>query len=117
MCARTVWLLVLVDVQVDGGQCRHALGVLVEVLPGCTEENLERSIANLQAVKQRPGGLRQYIMQQQQKSLQSKVEQQDQEQDESQDKEQGLVGEDKKPASDCAAVRLILLHRLTNYHH
>eukprot|EP00981_Chlorochromonas_danica_P015165 scaffold10764_cov159-Ochromonas_danica.AAC.19 len=41
------------------GQCDYALGVLVEKLPGASEENLEKAIANLQALQQRT--LRSYL--------------------------------------------------------
>ena len=51
--------IMLTDVKVDGSLCRHALGVMVERLPGCTEENVEISIKNLEAVEKK--GLRAYL--------------------------------------------------------
>jgi len=49
----------LADVKVQGGLCRYALGVMVERLPGATEDNIETSISNLGAVDTR--GLRSYL--------------------------------------------------------
>eukprot|EP01038_Epipyxis_sp_PR26KG_P010234 gene10234-13766_t len=49
----------LTDVKIDGNLCRHALGVMVERLPGAIEENIELSIKNLENVERK--GLRQYL--------------------------------------------------------
>lgn len=51
--------IMLTDIKVDGSLCRHALGIMVERLPGCTEENVETSIKNLEAVEKK--GLRSYL--------------------------------------------------------
>ncbi|KAJ1439316.1 heat shock protein Hsp33 [Ochromonadaceae sp. CCMP2298] len=47
------------EVNVQGNLCRYSLGVMVERLPGCSDENMERSIKNLEAVSRR--GLRSYL--------------------------------------------------------
>lgn len=49
----------ITDVKVEGGLCRYALGVMVERLPGCVDENVEKSITNLEAVGKK--GLRSYL--------------------------------------------------------
>ena len=49
----------ITDVFVEGNLCRHALGVIVERLPGVSDENIERSITNLGAVERK--GLRSYL--------------------------------------------------------
>ena len=51
--------IMLTDIKVEGNLCRHALGVMVERLPGCTEENVEISIKNLEAVEKK--GLRSFL--------------------------------------------------------
>jgi molecular chaperone Hsp33 len=51
--------VIVTDIKVDGSLCRHALGVMVERLPGCTDENIEKSISNLESVERR--GLRSYL--------------------------------------------------------
>ena len=51
--------VMLTDVKVEGGLCRYALGVMVERLPGATEENIDASIANLGEVEKK--GLRTYL--------------------------------------------------------
>ena len=51
--------VLLTDVKVEGTLCRYALGVMVERLPGATEENIEASIANLGDVEKK--GLRSYL--------------------------------------------------------
>jgi molecular chaperone Hsp33 len=51
--------IMLTDIKVEGNLCRHALGIMVERLPGCTEENVEISIKNLEAVEKK--GLRSYL--------------------------------------------------------
>jgi redox-regulated HSP33 family molecular chaperone len=51
--------VILTDVKVDGNLCRYALGVMVERLPGATEENIEKSIKNLEEVEKK--GLRSYL--------------------------------------------------------
>jgi molecular chaperone Hsp33 len=43
----------LTDVSVVQGRCAHALAVLMERLPGCTDEKIESAIANLQTVQQK----------------------------------------------------------------
>lgn len=50
---------ILTDVCVEGNLCRHALAVCVERLPGCTEENVESSVSNLEKVEKK--GLRSYL--------------------------------------------------------
>ena len=50
---------ILTDVCVEGNLCRHALAVCVERLPGCTEENVESSVSNLEKVERK--GLRSYL--------------------------------------------------------
>jgi len=49
----------LTDVRVEGNLCRHALAICVERLPGCTDENIELSIRNLEKVEKK--GLRTYL--------------------------------------------------------
>lgn len=49
----------LTDVKVTGNLCRYALGIMVERLPGATEENIERSVKNLEEVEKK--GLRSYL--------------------------------------------------------
>ena len=51
--------VLLTDVKVEGNLCRYALGVMVERLPGCTDENIEISIKNLEEVEKK--GLRSYL--------------------------------------------------------
>ena len=51
--------VLLTDVRVDGNLCRSALGLMVERLPGATEENVELSIKNLEEVERR--GLYSYL--------------------------------------------------------
>lgn len=51
--------VLLADVRVDGSLCRHALGIMMERLPGATEENIEKSIRNLETVEKK--GLRAYL--------------------------------------------------------
>jgi redox-regulated HSP33 family molecular chaperone len=51
--------VLLTDVKVEGNLCRYSLGVMVERLPGCTDENIERSIKNLEEVEKK--GLRSYL--------------------------------------------------------
>lgn len=51
--------VMITDVKVEGNLCRYALGVMVERLPGCTDENLEISIKNLEEVEKK--GLRTYL--------------------------------------------------------
>jgi molecular chaperone Hsp33 len=51
--------VLLTDVRVDGNLCRSALGLMVERLPGATDENIERSIKNLEEVEKR--GLYSYL--------------------------------------------------------
>lgn len=50
---------IITDCLVEGGLCRHALGVIVERLPGVTDESIETSIDNLGAVEKK--GLRNYL--------------------------------------------------------
>lgn len=50
---------IITDVKIENGRCVHALGVMVERLPGATEENVETSIANLVAVDKKR--LRSYL--------------------------------------------------------
>ena len=50
---------IITDVFVEGNLCRHALGVIVERLPGVTDESIETSITNLGDVEQK--GLRSYL--------------------------------------------------------
>ena len=47
------------DVLVDGALCRHALAILVEQLPGASDNNIQSVLENLQAVKEH--GLRCYL--------------------------------------------------------
>lgn len=49
----------LTDIKVTGNLCRYALGVMVERLPGATDENVEKGIANLEVVEKM--GLRSYL--------------------------------------------------------
>ena len=51
--------VIITDVRVDGNLCRSALGLMVERLPGASEENVERSIKNLEEVEKR--GLYSYL--------------------------------------------------------
>jgi len=51
--------VLLTDVRIDGNLCRHALGVMLERLPGATDENIELSIRNLGEVEKL--GLRSYL--------------------------------------------------------
>eukprot|EP00607_Mallomonas_marina_P009474 CAMPEP_0182420458 /NCGR_PEP_ID=MMETSP1167-20130531/5285_1 /TAXON_ID=2988 /ORGANISM="Mallomonas Sp, Strain CCMP3275" /LENGTH=316 /DNA_ID=CAMNT_0024596441 /DNA_START=97 /DNA_END=1048 /DNA_ORIENTATION=- len=51
--------VLITDVRVDGSLCRHALGIMLERLPGATEENIEKSIQNLEEVEKK--GLRAYL--------------------------------------------------------
>lgn len=51
--------VLLTDVRVEGNLCRHALGVMLERLPGAVEENIETSIKNLEMVEKK--GLRSYL--------------------------------------------------------
>ena len=44
---------IITDVKVEGNLCRHALGVMVERLPGATDENIETSISNLENVEKK----------------------------------------------------------------
>eukprot|EP01032_Pedospumella_encystans_P024346 gene24346-27540_t len=50
---------IITDVQVEGGKVISALGLMVETLPGALPENVETSIANLEAVQKK--GLYSYI--------------------------------------------------------
>ena len=50
---------ILTDVRVDGNLCRHALGLMVERLPGVSDENIDLSIRNLEAIEKK--GLRSYL--------------------------------------------------------
>ena len=43
----------------DGSLCRHALGIMMERLPGATDESIEKSIKNLENVERK--GLRTYL--------------------------------------------------------
>jgi len=49
----------ITDINVTGNLCRHALGVMIEKLPGATDENVEKSIANLEVVEKK--GLRSFL--------------------------------------------------------
>lgn len=49
----------LTEVRVDGNLCRHALGIMVEKLPGADDDVVERSIFNLEKIQDR--GLRSYL--------------------------------------------------------
>lgn len=51
--------VLLTDVVVEGGLCRTALGLMVEALPGATDNNIEKAIANLEIIKAK--GLRSYL--------------------------------------------------------
>lgn len=51
--------VLLTDVRMDGGVCTSALGLMLERLPGATDENVERSIKNLEAVEKK--GLYSYL--------------------------------------------------------
>lgn len=51
--------VMLTDVVIDGGLCRTALGLMVEALPGATEQNIEKAVANVQKIKEE--GLRSYL--------------------------------------------------------
>eukprot|EP01036_Dinobryon_divergens_P033555 gene33555-43363_t len=51
----------ITDVRIDGNLCRHAMGLLVERLPGATEENVELSIANLAEIEKRVTWIGVYI--------------------------------------------------------
>lgn len=51
--------VLLTDVRIDGNLCRHALGIMMERLPGATDENIELSIRNLGEVEKL--GLRSYL--------------------------------------------------------
>lgn len=51
--------VLMTDVRVDGNLCRSALGLMVERLPGASDENVERSIKNLEAVEKK--GLYAYL--------------------------------------------------------
>ena len=51
--------VILTDVKIEGGLCRYALGVMVERLPGATDQNIDTSIANLGEVEKK--GLRSYL--------------------------------------------------------
>ena len=51
--------VLLTDVRVDGNLCRHALGIMVERLPGASDANIETSIVNLEGVERK--GLRAYL--------------------------------------------------------
>jgi molecular chaperone Hsp33 len=50
---------IITDCLVEGSLCRHALGVIVERLPGVSEDSIETSIANLGGVEKK--GLRSYL--------------------------------------------------------
>ncbi len=50
---------IITDVFVEGNLCRHALGVIVERLPGVTDDNIETSISNLGELESK--GLRSYL--------------------------------------------------------
>ena len=50
---------IICDCLVEGGLCRHALAVIVERLPGVTDESIETSITNLGEVEKK--GLRSYL--------------------------------------------------------
>lgn len=54
---RTCYLMT--DVRVDGTLCRHALGIMVERLPGATDENIAMSVQNVEEVERK--GLRSYL--------------------------------------------------------
>ena len=43
----------------EGVLCRHALGIMVERLPGATAENIEKSIENLETIEKK--GLRSFL--------------------------------------------------------
>jgi molecular chaperone Hsp33 len=47
------------EVIIEGNLCRSALGIMVETLPGATEENVEASIKNMEHVQRK--GLRTYL--------------------------------------------------------
>ena len=49
----------LTEVRVDGNLCRHALGIMVEKLPGADDDVVERSIFNLEKIQDK--GLRSYL--------------------------------------------------------
>ena len=49
----------ITDVFIEGGLCRHALGLMIETLPGASDANVETSISNMEKVAQR--GLRSYL--------------------------------------------------------
>jgi len=51
--------VMLADVLVTGNLCRHALGILVERLPGADDDEVEKSIANLEGIEMM--GLRTYL--------------------------------------------------------
>ena len=51
----------IADVRIENGQCISALGVMVETLPGASEENIETSISNLGNVQKK--GLFSYFTQ------------------------------------------------------
>lgn len=51
--------VMLSNVFVAGNLCRHALGVMVERLPGADDEEVERSVRNLEMIEQK--GLRSYL--------------------------------------------------------
>ncbi len=44
---------IITDIKVEGNLCRHALGVMVERLPGASDENIETSISNLENVEKK----------------------------------------------------------------
>ena len=49
----------ITDVKIDGSLCRNALGILVETLPGASDENVEKCIANLEIIQAK--GLSSYL--------------------------------------------------------
>lgn len=49
----------ITDVEIEGTLCRRALGVMVEALPGATEQNIERVISNLEGIRNK--GLKSYL--------------------------------------------------------
>jgi redox-regulated HSP33 family molecular chaperone len=51
--------VMLADVLVTGNLCRHAIGILVERLPDCGEDEIEASIKNLEGIEKT--GLRRYL--------------------------------------------------------
>jgi molecular chaperone Hsp33 len=49
------------DVIVEDGICKHALSIMIEKLPGASEENVEKAIANVERVTEKISNLKKYL--------------------------------------------------------